>query len=394
VGLEGSDPEVSYQLLWSLAREHGFDITALTHKLTTPGLTKELVVTELGLRLSGSTVEQLLYQIQVYRHARRLLRKERFDVLHHMAPFFLGSGFNPLLALGNKSERFVVGPVAFNSPLDSALVPDTRTRWGSRMDDPQLYLTPIEAAIELASSKLVGSLRGFRKVLSQRTLERANAIIAVNKSSFEAISHYTDKGKIHLIPLGVDTSEFQYKPPTDSFRITSFGPLQQRRGIDYLINAISIISKQYPQVELCITGDGPHRPFLQSLVARLGLDRNVKLLGYVPRSDLIRILESSRLYCHPSLHETFGLSILEAMSVGRPIVAANSVGPSEIVVDKHTGFLVPVRNTEALATAILRIFEDPSLTLQMGQNSRKLCEKVYDWKIISKRYAELYLGIN
>jgi glycosyltransferase involved in cell wall biosynthesis len=55
---------------------------------------------------------------------------------------------------------------------------------------------------------------------------------------------------------------------------------------------------------------------------------------------------------------------------------------------------VPAKSSEALATAILRIFEDDSLALRMGQISRKLCETIYDWKLISKRYAELYFNIN
>jgi hypothetical protein len=87
IGLEGSDPEVSYQLLRTLAVEHGFRISALTHKLTTPDLAKTLAITELGPRLGGSTAEQLLYQIRLYWHAEKLLLKEKFDVIHHMAPF-------------------------------------------------------------------------------------------------------------------------------------------------------------------------------------------------------------------------------------------------------------------------------------------------------------------
>jgi glycosyltransferase involved in cell wall biosynthesis len=394
VGLEGSDPEVSFQLLRSLAY-YGFEIRALTHRLTTPDLPETLSVTELGPRLGGTIAEQLFYQLRVYQHAKNLLRKTKFDVIHHMAPFHLQAGFNSLMAVGNRPEKFVLGPVAYNIPLETALVPDTRTRWGSRMDDPRLNLTRFESGLERAFSKFVSSISGFRRVLSQRTLDRADAIIAVNKFSSEAISRHTNKRKIHLIPLGVDTSEFAYNAiPPDGFRIVSFGPLQKRRGLDNLISAVSIVSKQYPQVELCITGDGPHRISLEVLVRKLGLSGKVKFLGYIPRRHLIRVLARSSLYCHPSLHETFGISILEAMSTGRPVVATDAIGPREIVVDKYNGFLVPIGNTEAIATAIIRLFEDPSLTIQMGSNSRKLCENVYDWKLISKRYAEVYSGLN
>lgn len=389
VGLEESDTEVSFQLLRGLA-SGGLEIRALTHTLTTHDLPQTLSVTELGPRLGGTVFEQLFFQLRVYQHAKRLLRKERFDIIHHMAPFLLEAGFNPLMALGNRPEKFVVGPVAYNTPLETWLVPDMMTRWGSRMNDPRLNLTSFELALERVSSKFVGSLGGFRRVLSRKTLDRADAIIAVNKSSFEAISRHTDKRKIHVIPLGVDTTEFPYSNPTELFRIVSFGPLQRRRGLDNLISAVSIVSKQYPQVELCITGDGPHRTPLQVLVRKLGLSEKVRFLGYIPRDDLIRALAESRLYCHPSLHETFGISLLEAMSTGRPVVAADAIGPREIVVDKYNGFLVPMGDPEAIAAAIIRIFQDPSLSIKMGTNSRKLCEKIYDWKIISKRYAEVY----
>jgi glycosyltransferase involved in cell wall biosynthesis len=294
------------------------------------------------------------------------------------------------MALGNRSEKFVVGPVAYNTPLESSLIPDMRTRWGSRMNDPRLNLTRFELALERTSSKFVGSLAGFRRVLSRKTLDRADAIIAINKSSFEAISRHTDKRKIHVIPLGVDTAEFPYSTPTDHFKIVSFGPLQKRRGLHNLISAVSIVAKRYPQVELSITGDGPARNSLQFLVRRLGLSEKVRFLGYISRDHLIRVLAECRLYCHPSLHETFGISLLEAMSTGRPVIATDAIGPREIVVDKYNGFLVPMGDAEALATAIIRIFEDPSLSIQMGTNSRKLCEKIYDWNLISNRYAQVY----
>jgi glycosyltransferase involved in cell wall biosynthesis len=393
VGLEGSDPEVSFQLLRNLAHA-GFEITALTHRLTTHKMPYSLSVTELGPKLGGSMVEQLIYQLRVFQHARMLLRKEKFDIIHHMAPFFLEAGFNSVMAVGNRSEKFVLGPVAHNAPLENGLVSDTRTRWGSRMDDPRLNLSRFESGLELGFAKFVGSLGGFRRVLSRRTLDRADAIVVVNRFTLEAVSRQTDKRKIHVIPLGVDTSEFAYSIPTECFRIVSFGPLQKRRGLDDLINAVSIVSKQYPQVELDITGDGPHKGSLEALVNKLGLSGNVKFLGYIPRSHLIRVLARSRLYCHPSLHETFGISLLEAMSTGRPVVATDSIGPREIVVDKYNGYLVPVGHTEAIATAIIKLFEDPSLSAEMGSNSRRLCENFYDWNVVSKRYAEVYSGLD
>jgi glycosyltransferase involved in cell wall biosynthesis len=94
--------------------------------------------------------------------------------------------------------------------------------------------------------------------------------------------------------------------------------------------------------------------------------------------------------CLPTLNESFGLVVLEAMASGRPVVVTKTVGPSELVGDGKNGFIVSTADSDAIADAIIKIFSDYELSSKMGVEGRRLVEEKYDWSVIAKRYFEIY----
>ncbi len=132
---------------------------------------------------------------------------------------------------------------------------------------------------------------------------------------------------------------------------------------------MALARKSLPGAVCAIVGNGSEMELLKGLVAELTLDGVVKIVGF--KEDAHSWIHASDVFVLPSLAEPFGLVLLEAMALGRPVIATNAGGPKEIVVDGQTGLLVPPRNPELLATAMVRILSDEQERTAMGQNARK-----------------------
>jgi glycosyltransferase involved in cell wall biosynthesis len=150
------------------------------------------------------------------------------------------------------------------------------------------------------------------------------------------------------------------------------------------------IVKEFPKAKLHILGDGPQRINLMKLTEDLKVFHSVYFHGFVPNMEVQSFYKACRLVCLPTLHESFGLVLVEAMASGRPTVTTNAVGPREIVVDGETGFIVPMADSDALAEAIIRLLSDYELSYKMGAEGRKVAEEKYDWNKISKQFYNIY----
>jgi glycosyltransferase involved in cell wall biosynthesis len=143
------------------------------------------------------------------------------------------------------------------------------------------------------------------------------------------------------------------------------GRLSPEKGHVHLVRALPAILAAFPQAGLVLAGDGPERRGLEAEARRLGLDDRIEFLGH--RRDVHRILASLDLFVQPSLYEGFGLSLLEAMAAGLPVVASRIGGIPEIVDDGESGVLVPAGDPEGLAAAAVALLRDP-------QRARRLSE--------------------
>jgi glycosyltransferase involved in cell wall biosynthesis len=145
---------------------------------------------------------------------------------------------------------------------------------------------------------------------------------------------------------------------------------------------------EFPRTRLIIVGEGSERVRLQELVTSLGLDKHVTLAGF--RTDVPELLQRMDVYVQPSLHESFGIVLLEAMAAGLPVVASEVEGIPEIVADGETGYLVPVGDSEALANAVRSLLRDTELRRKMGETGRRRVAKEFDIKKTVRSYEQLY----
>jgi glycosyltransferase involved in cell wall biosynthesis len=155
-----------------------------------------------------------------------------------------------------------------------------------------------------------------------------------------------------------------------------------------LLAAFARVAAELPNAKLVLVGDGPVRAALESQSASPALAGRVIFLGR--RSDIPDILPTFDVFALPSLSEGLPLTLLEAMAAGLPCVATAVGAMPEAIVAERTGLLVPVGDVAALADTLLRLLRDPNLRREMGQAGQKRARELFDLKVMTRRYEDLY----
>jgi glycosyltransferase involved in cell wall biosynthesis len=161
-----------------------------------------------------------------------------------------------------------------------------------------------------------------------------------------------------------------------------------------LLDAIAIVAREFPKILCPIVGDGELLNDLQAQARRLGIERQVRFLGF--RDHLEEIYPGFDLYCHSSLEmasEMFPIAILRALATGLPVVSTNVGGIRAMVQDGISGFLPPPDDPPALASALLRVLRDPALRSAMGSASRTLFETRYHAGAMAERVERVYRSL-
>ncbi|TRZ52662.1 MAG: glycosyltransferase family 1 protein [Dehalococcoidia bacterium] len=242
----------------------------------------------------------------------------------------------------------------------------------------------------------------FAKPLAMRFLKKwfrkLDGKIAVSKPAMEFANKHLP-GDYTIIPNGVDLAHFSPDvPPIDEFcdgklNILFTGRLEKRKGANYLLKAYQRVKEEIPDSRLIIVGPGTRlRNKYEKHVKRHGL-KDVVFIGYASYDDLPRYYKTADIFCAPATgRESFGIVLLEAMAIGKPIVASNIEGYASLLTHGAEGLLVPPKDKEALAQALISLMTDESLRQQMGARGI-LKAKEYDWKYLTQRILDYYISI-
>lgn len=169
-----------------------------------------------------------------------------------------------------------------------------------------------------------------------------------------------------------------------------FATMIQRKGHKYLIKAISEVAKEYPNVRLVITSNGPLRNELETLCERLGVKDKVLFTGEIGYRSLYQLLRRVTIFAFPSLAELFPFAILEAMAAGKPIIATDVGGVQEAVIDGVNGYIVPPRDSKSLAEAMLVLIKTPNEAREMGAKGRRIVEQEFSIDVIARKFNYIY----
>lgn len=190
--------------------------------------------------------------------------------------------------------------------------------------------------------------------------------------------------KIFVAELGIDDRFFA---PTVSFkaqkRVVLISRLIESKGIDFVLKAFAEVRSVVPQATLNIVGDGPERAKLIHLARKLGLSNYVTFHGMLTPSQVVEVLDQSTVFVQHSVtipgigKETFGLSVIEAMARGRPVIVSRHGGMTETVLEGETGLLVEERDVAQLSGAIIKVLSNFSLATELGRAARLHSENKY-----------------
>jgi glycosyltransferase involved in cell wall biosynthesis len=169
--------------------------------------------------------------------------------------------------------------------------------------------------------------------------------------------------------------------------IGAVGRFSTEKGHRYLIHAMPAVRRALPRARLVLVGYGDLEGELRGRAAGLGLDGAVTFAG---ERDSAELLTSFDLFVQPSLYESQGLALLEAMAAGVPAIASDVGGVGDVVRHGETGLLVPPAEPEALAAAIVRLAEAPDLALRLAQGAARRVREQFSLETMIEAYARLY----
>jgi L-malate glycosyltransferase len=226
----------------------------------------------------------------------------------------------------------------------------------------------------------------LHKWILKFNLSRADRICSTSNIMKEEIKLYTDKD-ITVIPFGIDLNVF--KPlyarhvfKDDAIVIGTVKQLEKAYGLEYLIEAVALLKKRIKEykINLLIVGGGSLEVELKEKAKDLGIQSNTIFTGYIPPVEIPYYQNMPTISVFPSLSESFGVSVAEAMACEKPVIVTNVGGLPEVVENNVTGLIVPPANAEKLAEAIETLVRDEQLRTKLGKQGRQRVERLYNWE--------------
>lgn len=211
----------------------------------------------------------------------------------------------------------------------------------------------------------------FTKILRWVVLQKVCGIVFQTKEAMNYFAKNIKKKSVVIHnPVYIKKNDFQSIVEYDK-RIVNVGRLNEQKNQELLIDAFAKISDLYPEYVLEIYGDGPLKKKLQKKIEDNGLSDRVKLMG--AHKDVINRIYGARLFVLSSSYEGMPNALLEAMSIGVPVISSDCPcgGPKEIIEDGINGYLFEVENVDSLITVINRAFKDDPK--KISENEKKIC---------------------
>lgn len=236
--------------------------------------------------------------------------------------------------------------------------------------------------------RTIGILRPIFKML----FRRANVITAISNYLSEWAKKMGAR-EILLIPNGVDIKRFRNTNPKtqkNEKMIITVSRLVPKNGVGDLIEAMRYLPVHY---RLLVVGAGPLETSLKFEVESEKLRDRITFVGEVTHEKLPQYLWASDIFCRPSLSEGFGISFIEAMAAGLPVIATPIGGIPDFLRDKETGLFCKVNDPKSIAEAVLLLDDQPALREAIVAGALRMVREKYDWNIISSKMRVVFANI-
>lgn len=305
---------------------------------------------------------RLHYIRQVRKLYRSLSRSVRFDLAQQFTPVDTGLS----LALLGFDAPLVLGPYSGH--------------WAPGADGPPV-------AVSLAAR----CKRPVRDSLAWLQQSQARALIVTCPAAIQRVISETMRQKrVHVVSHGVNTRDYYERNELpDQQTILFLANLEYRKGIFTLLDAFERVAPVVPGCKLEVWGSGAEEQAVRRRALESKFAERIHLRGRAPRERVSEIMRSPSVYCMPSHGEPYGMTLLEAMASGVPVVTTNVGGPP-FIVHEEGGRVVPMRDAARLADALIEILSSHELQQSMGRYNRKRVEQEFDWSRSLDRMENVY----
>ncbi len=268
--------------------------------------------------------------------------------------------------------------------------------------EPLLPALPL-AVLRASHATNIGTFHAYRrsnvayfygKPILQYFFAKLQGRIAVSECARDFVAERFP-GDYRIIPNGIDFARFNRPSPKipefDDGRLNVLfvGRLEKRKGLSHLLRAWGSVHRELPSARLIVVGGGGGLKHYRSFVAGRPSD-DIVFAGEVSNEDLLRYYHTADVFCAPSTgQESFGIVLLEAMAAGRPIVTTNIAGYQEVVTHRREGILVPPKDAESLADALIHVLSDAGLRERLGAAGIRRAQE-YAWAKIATSVLEYY----
>ncbi|MEI6234868.1 MAG: glycosyltransferase family 4 protein [Planctomycetota bacterium] len=322
-------------------------------------------------RLALEAISQDRFDKRAFEFARGLCARKQIDLIHRVSP--ISPRYPSRLA--SLPVPFIMGPL-----------------------NGGMEMPPGFEEIALKERAYFHWIRSFTRILEwlRPTLTRSTRILVARKG-MQGIPESVRDRWVSFCENGVDPGSFSSTPSNNNgcLKLLSLGRLLPYKGVDMLLAAVARLPNEL-NWSLEIVGDGTERLNLEQRVRELNLETHVQFHGAVPVSDAPKWFNACDIFCMPSVRESGGAVVLEAMAAGKPVIVANHGGPAETVNDE-VGIRIPVTNRETLihgfSRAISELAADPRRRLALGAAGRRLIEAEYTWGVKADRIVRLYQDV-
>jgi phosphatidylinositol alpha-mannosyltransferase len=320
----------------------------------------------------------------------------------------------------NSDERLICLGRAWPTPSSGSVARITLTPWLARKVKPVLErekfdvihlhepLCPMlcTTILRLTRAATVGTFhamdsRGYSQwkpftvIFLRKWFKKLDGRIAVSKPARDFISGHFP-ADYRIIPNGVDLKHFSPDvPPLEKFQdgkvnILFVSRLEKRKGVNYLLSAYEQVRKEIGNCRLILVGPSTRwSRWYEEQVKLKGL-KDIFFTGWVPQEELPRYYQTADIVCTPATgRESFGLILLEAMAMGKPIVASNIDGYASVATHNAEALMVPPKDEHSLAQALITLAADAKLRREMGARG-KLKAAEYGWERIAQRVMDYY----
>jgi glycosyltransferase involved in cell wall biosynthesis len=233
------------------------------------------------------------------------------------------------------------------------------------------YFRPLKTKVFIILEKLAARITD--KIIALTNKERGDYILfkIADEEKFVVINSGVELNKFKELPFNENRNfKKELRIPENSLTIGTVGRLEPVKGHEFLVKAAKHIIPKYPDSIFIFTGDGYLKQNLEKKAFDLGIEENIIFLGW--RDDAAKIISAYDVFVLPSLNEGMGRVLVEAMALGKPIVASNIGGIPDLVIHGKNGFLVPPKNPKELAKYIQILLEDEKKREKMGQAGKEI----------------------